>query len=180
MPDIIIDTPQQTIVIEQQQQKQQEAPMSSSAYFLSAFGAPSGGGGSSFETMDFSMPSYGDTKQSEAPPAFSNPFPDLVLPSKTEDKQAAAEAKQEAADAKEAAAAKKIEERAARRVAEMEKQKEAVARNAEKQKVMLRTHNKQILDLCVTTMTTITRQMFGASSIPVLTRSMGIPFLSLT
>ena len=113
--------------------------------------------GTSFDTMDFSLPSYGDavsggtaettkTNAAATPPAFVNPFPEVLGSSSSssssseakpvaETKQAAEEAKKAAAQKAEDAAAKKAEEKAARRAAEAEKQKEMVARAAEKAKV---------------------------------------------
>ena len=113
-----------------------------SSIVVSAFGAPASEAAStSFGTMDFSMPSYGDAvggkvdNTKDTAPAFANPFPEVSEAKQAESKLAAAEAKQAAAAAKEEAAAKKVEEKAARRAAEAEKQKEAVARSNEKAKV---------------------------------------------
>lgn len=89
-----------------------------------SIGAPTFGGGSSFETLDFSLPSYsestggasdGAVKKNE-PPSFKADFPELKLPSeekKADDGKAEADAKKEAEDK---AAAKKAaeEEKAAK------------------------------------------------------------------
>ena len=84
----------------------------SSSVLLSA-GAPSFGGGGSFETLDFSLPSYdqatsgGDVKVGEGKDllgSFTAPTPS---PSKEDDSAAKAAEAQAKADAKEAAAAEK-------------------------------------------------------------------------
>jgi colicin import membrane protein len=138
-----IDTPQL------QPQEQEQVIIMQSSIVVSAFGAPASEAAStSFGTMDFSMPSYGDAvggkvdNTKDTAPAFANPFSEVSEAKQAESKQAAAEAKQAAAEAKQAAAAakeeaaaKKVEEKAARRAAEAEKQKEAVARSNEKAKV---------------------------------------------
>lgn len=134
--------------------------ISGSSLYLSAFGAPAGGG-SGFDTLDFSMPSYGDAVKgpTKDPPSFSNPFGDVKIPSLSseeatsepkkdspdafieakKEEQKAAEAKK-AADAEAAAqkkvadaeaAAQKKAEKEARRQAELEKQRAAVERARE-------------------------------------------------
>lgn len=94
-----------------------------------SIGAPSFGGGSSFETLDFSLPSYsestggasdGAVKKNE-PPSFKADFPELKLPSeekKADDGKAEADAKAKA----EADAKKEAEDKAAaKKAAEEEK-----------------------------------------------------------
>ena len=105
-----------------------------SSLLISA-GAPSFGGGSSFETLDFSLPSYseangGDSKPAE--PKSAPSFPELKIPGseakeevKEESKVSAAdeEAAKKAAEEEKAAAKKKAEEEkaAAKKAAEEEK-----------------------------------------------------------
>ena len=136
----------------------QERPASeSSSVMLSAFGAPTGLGGDSFSTMDFSMPSYSDgvTSTTTAPkadvPAF-NPFEREAADDgdKAAEKAAAAERKAaekaakvaEKAAAEQAKAAEKAAleqakaDKAARRAAELQKQKEAVTRAAKKEEAV--------------------------------------------
>lgn len=91
-----------------------------------SIGAPSFAGGSSFETLDFSLPSYGeatgDAKSSDAPksaPSFSASFPELKLPGESSNS-----AVDEAAEKKKAEEAKKAEEEkaaAAKKSAEEDK-----------------------------------------------------------
>jgi len=115
-------------------------PLLSSQYLI---------GASSFDTLDFSLPSYteGVTAATKAPPSFSNPFeegsPEVDKKQEQEDaKKAAAEARKEAAEAKKAAAeAKKTAEKEAaeQRKLEQEKKKEALEarKAAEKEKQRL-------------------------------------------
>jgi hypothetical protein len=131
-----------------------QSAISGSSLYLSAFGAP-GGGGSGFDTLDFSMPSYGDSVRgpTKDPPSFSNPFGDIKIPSLSteeatsadskkdspdafiEAKKAEQKAEQKAAEDKKAAdaeaAAQKKAEKEARRQAELEKQRAAVERARE-------------------------------------------------
>jgi len=73
-------------------------------------GAPSFGGGSSFDTLDFSLPSYGQASKGDdqaaptkAAPAFS--FPELKIPGKEEVNAADEAAAKQAADDEKAAKA---------------------------------------------------------------------------
>lgn len=123
-----------------------------------SIGAPSFSAGSSFDTLDFSLPSYDEatkgsssdssSKTPKSAPTFTVDFPELKLPREDtsadeaaakkaveEDKAAKAKAKEEARLAKEKEAAekaaaeeKKKAEQAARREAEKKKQEEMVAR----------------------------------------------------
>lgn len=97
----------------------------SSNMLLSGFGAPSGVGGASFETLDFSMPSYGEStaapKKAEAPPAFSNPFGDVKMP--------------EIGSGDSSADAPSGDEKAAARAAEKQAEIERKGREAEERRV---------------------------------------------
>ena len=110
-----------------------ETNAQSSSVLLSAFGAPKGGGGASYETLDFSLPSYGEAtsrpSSSSSAPSFTASFPELKLPSSTEEAPAAAEpagdkeAEKKAAEEEKAAAKKAADEEkaAAKKAAEEEK-----------------------------------------------------------
>ena len=121
----------------------QEVVSSSSAYsnLMLSIGAPGGFGGKTFETLDFSLPSYGEStggtsgggETRSAPPAFSNPFGSDTTAAPDEDKAAAEEAKaQSKAEEKAAAEAKKAQDKAdkeARKKEQLELQKAAVERS---------------------------------------------------
>lgn len=121
-------------------------------------GAPSFGGGSSFDTLDFSLPSYseangGTAEKSEAPksaPGFSAGFPELKLPGSGDsessapavdeaEKKAADEASKKAAEEDKAAAKKAAEEDKAAKAkakedARIAKEKEAAEKEAAAEK----------------------------------------------
>lgn len=113
-----------------------------SSNVLVSIGAPKIGGGSSFETLDFSMPSYDENTAStsgssaeKSAPAFTNPFPELKLPEQTApapDVAAEKKAKEEAkvAEEKDKAEAKKAKEEAKQKkiAEEKAKQEEAEAK----------------------------------------------------
>lgn len=127
-----------------------ESSTQSSTTLISA-GAPSFGGGASFETLDFSLPSYterngGDSSDSapakQAPPAFSNPFKsddpapaakeeETKKDTSAEDKAAAEQAKKEAAEKK--AAEKEAAEQAKKEAAEKKAAEKAAAEQAKKE-----------------------------------------------
>lgn len=101
-------------------------------------GGPSFGGGASFDTLDFSLPSYGEATsgssdaKSDAPksaPSFSASFPELKLPGATE---ASNEPKASAVD--EEAAVKKAEEEKAAAKNSAEEEKAAAKKTAEEEK----------------------------------------------
>ncbi len=111
----------------------------SSSVIVSAFGAPNGAMGGSYETLDFSLPSYSEatksgsaTKSSDAPPAFTPSFGDLKLP---EPSSKVEEVPKEEADEEAKAAAKKAaeEEKAAQKKA-AEEEKAAQKKAAEEEK----------------------------------------------
>jgi len=139
--------------------QRQSSSLSSSDVLLS-IGAPRFGGGDSFETLDFSLPSYGEatksdtlspsssSSSSDSPPAFSNPFGELKMPERATEsakvtpapapapvakKDDAAEKAAEKADAEARKAdekARKAEEKAA---AEAKKAEEKAAAEAKKE-----------------------------------------------
>jgi len=117
----------------------------SSTVLLSAFGAPSFSGGASFETLDFSLPSYNEATKSSsssdgsssAPPSFMPNLPELKLPensatasvSTTEEKGTADKKAEEEASAKKAAEEEKA---AAKKAAEEEKAAKLKAKEEER------------------------------------------------
>jgi hypothetical protein len=130
---------------------QQRSATESSNMLLSAFGAPTSGfSGGSFETLDFSMPSYEESASKpsveKAAPAFSSPFGDIKMPSASsesedsgEDKAAAraaekkAEIERKAKEAEERRAASAADKQAAadRKAAEQAEKDAAVQRRAD-------------------------------------------------
>jgi hypothetical protein len=79
-----------------------------SSSMMVAIGAPTFGGGKSFDTLDFSLPSYSEANggdsapETKSAPTFSASFPELKLPGGEEGKKDTA--------AEEAAAKKSVEE----------------------------------------------------------------------
>ena len=150
----------------------QEELVTSNSMTISAFGAPGGGVGGSFETVDFSLPSYDQAvgkatkamEQIEAP-KFSNPFgssdsEDKVADEAKDEKKDEGTAEREAAKsereaAKAEAEAKKAEEKAAaeqakaakeaRKKEQLEKQRAAVERQKEYNKSEVKEEVRSLL-----------------------------------
>jgi len=110
----------------------QNESMESSSFVVSAFGAPGGAssGSSSFDTLDFSLPSY--TEATKSPVMSSTKTEAPPSTSKEQDEEAAAAAKK-AAEEEKAVAKKAAEEEkiAAKKAAEEEK---IAAKKAEEEK----------------------------------------------
>lgn len=109
---------------------------------LVSIGAPKFSGGASFETMDFSLPSYDegvgntDAAPKKSAPSFSPDFPELKLPSSSEEKSAEdVEAAKQAAEEEKAAAKKQAEEEKAAAKKQAEEEKAAAKKAAEEEKV---------------------------------------------
>lgn len=126
-----------------------EDSVQSSSMAISAFGAPGKFTGSSFESVDFSLPSYDEAvggkatpREGEAP-KFTNPFGSFDSGSdEAESKPAADEAKVDKAAEREAAKARKAEEKAE---AEAKKAEEKAA--AEKAKADKEARRKEQMEL---------------------------------
>ena len=131
----------------------QAAASSYSSNILLSAGAPSFSSGGSFDTLDFSLPSYGDALKGDTEsspkkaPAFSASFPELKLPETPssspapepqKDDTAAAEAKAAAEAEKKAAADAKAEAKAA-----AEAEKKAAAEAAAQKKAEAQARKEQ-------------------------------------
>mmetsp|Transcript_16602 Transcript_16602/g.24634 ORF Transcript_16602/g.24634 Transcript_16602/m.24634 type:complete len:422 (+) Transcript_16602:54-1319(+) len=140
--------------------QRQSSSLSSSDVLLS-IGAPRFGGGDSFETLDFSLPSYGEatksdtlspssssSSSSDSPPAFSNPFGELKMPERATEsakvtpapapapvakKDDAAEKAAEKADAEARKADEKARKAEEKAAAEAKKAEEKAAAEAKKE-----------------------------------------------